>query len=165
MSRRSTVFFRLLFLIAYLAGTPPSILYGQVSLRDKIGQMLMLGFSGSTLDDTIRTDLATRNLGGVILMGGNCLSPQQIRQLTASINTAATTPPFIATDQEGGLVARLNLNNGYAKTYTEYQLGSYFASLDSTSAQATRMAGWMSDAGMSVDLAPVVDVDVNPSSP
>ena len=127
--------------------------------------MLMLGFSGSTLDDTIRTDLATRNLGGVILMGGNCLSPQQIRQLTASINTVATTPPFIATDQEGGLVARLNLNNGYAKTYTEYQLGSYFASLDSTSAQATRMAGWMSDAGMSVDLAPVVDVDVNPSSP
>ncbi len=135
------------------------------TLRDKIGQMLMLGFPGSTLDDTIKTDLSSRNLGGVILMGGNCLSPQQIKQLTASIDANALTPPLISTDEEGGLVARLNQNNGYTRTYTAYQTGSVFRSTDSTYAQAARMAGWMADAGFSVDLAPVADVNVNPNSP
>ncbi|MDE3057048.1 MAG: T9SS type A sorting domain-containing protein [Bacteroidota bacterium] len=134
-------------------------------LRKKIGQMIVLGFNGTTLDDSLRVDLAQRNLGGVILLGGNCTSPQQVQQLTASIRAAAITPPLIAIDEEGGKVARLNQYNGFAKTYTAYTLGSVFQSLDSTAKQAALMASWLSECGINVNFAPVVDVDVNPTSP
>lgn len=134
-------------------------------LRKKIGQMIVLGFNGTTLDDTLRVDLSERNLGGVILLGGNCTSPLQVRQLTDSIRAVAMTPPLIAIDEEGGQVARLKRSNGFASTYTAYTLGSVFQSLDSTAKQAALMASWLSECGINVNFAPVVDVDVNPTSP
>ena len=134
------------------------------ALRRKIGQMFILGFPGTTLSDTIRTDLADRNLGGVIFMGANCSSPAQVHTLTTAVKSAAATPPFIAVDEEGGLVARLNQTDGYAPTVSEYQLGTLWHSLDSTSRQAATFASWLSAGGFTTDFAPVVDVDVNPTS-
>ncbi|HUI09073.1 MAG TPA: glycoside hydrolase family 3 N-terminal domain-containing protein [Bacteroidota bacterium] len=135
------------------------------ALRRKIGQMFILGFTGVTLSDTIRVDLAERNLGGVIFMGANCSSPIQVHNLTSAVNTAASTAPFIAVDEEGGLVARLNQNDGYASTVSEYQLGTVWGSTDSTARQAATIASWLSTGGFTTDFAPVVDVDVNPQSP
>ncbi len=154
------IFLIIIFVISFAA---PSRADDQ--LRKKIGQMIILGFNGTTLDDSLRVDLAERNLGGVIFLGGNCTSPLQIQQLTASIRSAAMTPPLIAIDEEGGQVARLKRSNGFASTYTAYTLGSVFQSLDSTAAQAALMASWLSECGINVNFAPVVDVDVNPSSP
>ena len=135
------------------------------ALRHKIGQMFIVGFNGTTMTDSIRADLLDRNLGGVILMGANCASPVQIQSLTSAIRSAAQTAPFIAVDEEGGLVARLNQSNGFGTTFTEYQLGTSFHSTDSTAHQAARMAGWLSTSGFTTDFAPVVDVNVNPQSP
>ncbi len=135
------------------------------TLRQKIAQMFILGFNGTTLSDTIRADLAERNLGGVIFMGANCASPVQIQNLTAAVRSAARTAPFIAVDQEGGLVARLNGTNGYLATASEYQLGTVWHSTDSTAHQASLMSAWLQSGGFTTDFAPVVDVDVNPQSP
>jgi len=135
------------------------------ALRRKIGQMFILGFTGTTLSDTIRADLAQRNLGGVIFMGPNCSSPAQVHNLTSAVRSAASTVPFIAVDEEGGLVARLNQSDGYAATVSEYQLGSVWQSTDSTAHQGATIASWLSAGGFTTDFAPVVDVDVNPQSP
>ena len=134
-------------------------------LRKKIAQMFILGFSGTTLSDTIRADLAARNLGGVIFMGANCASPVQIQNLTAAVRSSAQTPPFIAVDEEGDLVARLNAGNGFSATVSEYQLGTVWHSTDSTAHQAATMSGWLRSSGFTTDFAPVVDVNVNPQSP
>jgi beta-N-acetylhexosaminidase len=134
-------------------------------LRQKIAQMFILGFSGTTLSDTIRADLAERNLGGVIFMGANCASPLQIQNLTAAVRSSALTPPFIAVDEEGGLVARLNGGNGFSSTASEFQLGTLWHSTDSTAHQASTMSAWLRSSGFTTDFAPVVDVDVNPQSP
>jgi len=134
-------------------------------LRKKIAQMFILGFSGTTLSDTIRADLAARNLGGVIFMGANCASPVQIQNLTAAVRSSAQTPPFIAVDEEGGLVARLNGGNGFSATVSEYHLGTVWHSTDSTAHQAATMSGWLRSSGFTTDFAPVVDVNVNPQSP
>lgn len=144
-------------------GISPSI--AGDNLRQKIAQMFILGFNGTTLSDTIRADLADRNLGGVIFMGANCASPVQIQNLTAAIRASARTAPFIAVDEEGGLVARLNGGNGFASTVSEYQLGTVWHSTDSTSHQAATIASWLKSGGFTTDFAPVVDVDVNPQSP
>jgi beta-N-acetylhexosaminidase len=153
----------LTLLLLSLSGTTLS--HADESLRQKIGQMFIMGFDGTTIGDSIRADLAERNLGGVILMGYNCSSPVQIQNLASSIRSAAHTVPFIAVDEEGGLVARLNQGNGFGSTFTEYQLGTVFHSTDSTAHQASRMAGWLSSSGFTTDFAPVVDVNVNPLSP
>ena len=73
------------------------------SLEDKIGQMIMVGFSPNTeFEDTLYYDLQNRNLGGVVLFAYNIDSPSQISDQTALLNDAAATPLLIATDQEGG---------------------------------------------------------------
>lgn len=136
------------------------------SLRDKIGQMLIVGFyQYDNFMDTLWVDIAQRNLGGVILFGYNIISPSQIHNLDVQLQQAATIPLFIATDQEGGYVARLNANNGFQSTYTAYTLGTIFNSEDSTRATASLMAQWLRDSGININLAPVVDVNVNPLSP
>jgi beta-N-acetylhexosaminidase len=135
------------------------------TLRQKIAQMFILGFNGTTLSDTIRADLAQRNLGGVIFMGANCTSAVQIQNLTAAVRSSARTAPFIAVDEEGGLVARLNGSNGFSSTVSEFQLGTVWHSTDSTAHQAATMASWLKSSGFTTDFAPVVDVNVNPQSP
>jgi beta-N-acetylhexosaminidase len=158
-------FFKKIISVVILLALAFNVSHTDDQLRKKIGQMIILGFNGTTLDDSLRVDLAERNLGGVIFLGGNCTSLLQIQQLTASIRSAAMTLPLIAIDEEGGNVARLKRSNGFASTYTAYTLGSVFQSLDSTAAQAALMASWLSECGINVNFAPVVDVDVNPSSP
>jgi len=134
-------------------------------LREKIGQMIMVGFYGTVLPDTLVVDIQQRNLGGVLLFAHNMVNPQQIKNLTDQLNQLTEIPLFISTDQEGGLVARLDENNGFEETYTALRLGTIFNSEDSTRAAAAMMAKWLSESGINVNLAPVVDVNVNPSSP
>lgn len=79
--------------------------------------MIMVGFSGKTLTDTvILNDLQTRGVGSVILFSGNIESPTQLNQLTTQLHSLSLTPLFIAIDQEGGRIARLRETNGYTAT-------------------------------------------------
>jgi beta-N-acetylhexosaminidase len=127
--------------------------------------MVMAGFvPGSDFEDTLYYDIEHRNLGGVILMAYNLDSPNQISQLTTSLQASANGLLLIATDEEGGVVARLDERNGYAATSRALTLGN-INSESTTRAQAALMAQWLHDAGINTNLAPVVDVNVNPTSP
>jgi len=128
--------------------------------------MIMVGFDNSEISqNTLMNDISNRNLGGVLLFAYNLRYPSQIRSQNSRLQNASEIPLFIATDQEGGIVARLDENNGYESTYTAFELGTQFNSEDSTRKQAAMMADWMSHAGFNMNLAPVVDVNVDPSSP
>jgi beta-N-acetylhexosaminidase len=138
----------------------------QTDLRKKISQMLMIGFPGKSLSDTtLINDLQTREVGGIILFGGNIESPLQLQQLINQLQNCSPQPLFISVDQEGGLVARLKEANGYSNTFTAYEIGSIFNDEYVTRDWAELMAGWLSDAGINIDLAPVADVNINPVSP
>lgn len=149
-----------------------SILSAQTT-REKIGQMVMVGFIGNSLQfnhqtvDTLKVDLRQRNLGGVILMGvnQNLQSISQMKALTDTLQKYSSTPLFISTDQEGGNVARLNSSNGFLNTSTAFRLGTTLNREDSTRRQASIMAGWLKQVGINTNFAPVVDVNVNPQSP
>ncbi len=135
------------------------------SLSYKIGQMLMTGFyPGNNFEDTLYYDIEHRNLGGVILMGYNLDNPDQICNLTANLQTLADIPLFISTDQEGGIVARLDENNGYSRTKDALTLG-HLNNETTTRDHSALMAGWLASAGINTNLAPVADVNVYPSSP
>jgi beta-N-acetylhexosaminidase len=152
-------------LLIFLKIVFPHPAHSDDQIRQKIGQMIIVGFDGTSVPDSVRVDLAGRNLGGVVLLGRNCIAPVQIQQLNSQIRSLAQTRPFIAVDQEGGSVARLNQSNGFAASSSAYWLGTVLNSPDSTARQAGTMAEWLNSSGFSVNFAPVVDVNVNPQSP
>jgi beta-N-acetylhexosaminidase len=152
--------------------TAPPATPAPVSLERLVRGLLVVGFRGSTLRDGGWVARALgAGLAGVILFdrdqetGGsrNVRSPAQVRRLTADIRAAAGRTPVIAIDQEGGLVTRLSPKHGYPAVASEAEIGA------GTGAHARRwakaLAATLADAGVTLNLAPVVDLDVNPTSP
>jgi beta-N-acetylhexosaminidase len=143
------------------------------ALRTKIARMLMVGFRGLAIGpaDPISTALAG-GLGGVVLFdhdghtGGrrNVASPDQLAALTAALRATATSPLLIAIDQEGGVVSRLNPARGFPATRTEAAIGAT-GEPSEAGAAGQAMGATMAAAGIDLDLAPVVDLDINPKNP
>ena len=105
-----------------------------MELEKKIGQLLILGFKGETIDKyhPIVADIKKRNLGGVILFDrllarkkdkNNIVSPAQVKALTTSLQQYSSTPLLIAIDQEGGMVRRLKSQAGFPETASAANLG------------------------------------------
>lgn len=162
------------------APTASSAATSGAALRTRIGRLLIVGFRGTTLpaESVVRRAIEAGELGGVVLFdrdqltrsaGRNITSPGQLTALTDAIRTAALRGPLggnviIAVDQEGGEVARLNPSDGYPGTESEAALGTA-ANLTHTTAAATLMAITLAGAGIDLNLAPVVDLDINPANP
>jgi beta-N-acetylhexosaminidase len=145
------------------------------TIEQKVGQMLMVGFRGTTLDDDhgILRDIRRHHLGGVILFdydvvlkqtGRNLRSPEQLKHLIASLQNAATIPLLVAVDQEGGRVARLKPVYGFASTPSHTELGMR-DDLQATYAAGATIADALAATGINLNFAPVVDLCVNPDNP
>jgi len=134
--------------------------------------MLMVGFRGLTIsaDDPITAALEA-GLGGVILFDRdrvlptrNIASPSQLKALTASLRTASGGTVIVAIDQEGGRVSRLQPAQGFPATKSQAEIGATGDPNEALEAGRS-MGATMSEAGIDLDLAPVVDVNVNPTNP
>lgn len=144
-------------------------------LDAKIGQMLMLGFRGFELkaDDPIVQDIRERNLGAVVLFQydsalknftRNIQSPAQLQELNASLQEYARTPLLISIDQEGGIISRLKPENGFPETQSEKFYGAQ-NNPHLTRAAAEAEGKLVRELGINLNLAPVVDLDLNPNNP
>jgi len=161
----------LLVLVLIAACSVP--VFSQVSLRTKLGQMVMVTVTGDSLEessasmDTLRSDLSENLIGGIIMFtwSGNLKSPEQIAHFTGELQKRAAVPLLLAIDQEGGSVARLSASNGFAATPSAYDLGTVLNQEGTTRANAVTMAGWFAQTGLTMNLAPVVDLNVSPTSP
>lgn len=78
-----------------------------MTLEEKIGQLLVVGFEGTSAPAYLLEWLAAGRVGGVILFQRNVENPQQLALLTESLHAASKYPLLISIDQEGGTVARL----------------------------------------------------------
>ncbi len=147
----------------------------EISLDEKIGQMLMVGFRGLEVSesDQIVKDIKLGKVGGVVLYdrdvalqsdNRNIQSPGQLLSLTLSLQRFAPMPLFVAIDQEGGRVNRLKEKYGFPATVSNKYLGD-LNNPDSTKYYADRTVNTLKSVGINLNLSPVVDVDVNPNSP
>lgn len=139
------------------------------NLDAMIGQMLLVGFQGSAPEGKavrrITRQIATGQIGGVILMDRNIRSPAQVRAMNAKfLNTGHPLPPIISVDQEGGRVQRLSRKKGFrgfptaqtiARLYTPDKARRIYKSL------AQELAG----AGFNLNYGPVVDLNLNRRNP
>ena len=133
-----------------------------------IGQTIMVGFSGESERDpgvkAVRDQLAHGVIGGVVLYPDNISSARQLRLLTAYLaNANSRLIPFIAVDQEGGLVQRLNRHTGHTRYPAAQKLGRD-ATLTPEGARRIygAMAKELAEAGINLNFGPVVDLGVNP---
>ncbi len=126
-----------------------------MSLDEELGQMLVGAFIGSTYNSDVQTMVETDHIGTVILYAGNMLSAGQLSALDGSIQKHAQIPLFIATDQEGGTVNRLEYISGPRPSAE--QIGD---TNDPNNAlqQGVSDGQILSDLGINLNLAPVVDV-------
>ena len=163
-------------LIFLVGAAPASAVSGaEPGLDVKVGQMIMVGFRGLSVTDEhpIARDIRERNIGGVILFdydvptrtyGRNIESPKQLKALTASLQSRAGIPLFIAVDQEGGKISRLKEKNGFPPTLSQKRLGTQ-GDLKKTARQAEVTAKTLAGLGINLNFVPVVDLDLNPENP
>ncbi len=149
--------------------------FPEPDLRGKIAQMLLVGFRGLTVEDAAATvaDIRDLGLGGVLLFDydtptktyqRNVKSPHQVRTLVAGLRAAAAIPLLVAIDEEGGEVDRLKARYGFPATQSEASLGSR-DDPSFTRRRAKAIGRTLAGLGIDLDLAPVVDLDVNPTNP
>jgi len=146
-----------------------------VPLDVKIGQMLLVGFRGLEVDANhpIVQDIRQRHLGGVVLFDydvqtaqfvRNIASPAQLKTLIAALQSFAATPLLVTMDQEGGEVTRLRESYGFPPTLSHQALGQR-NDLKVTREESGKMAHTLAEMGVNLNLAPVVDLNINPNSP
>jgi beta-N-acetylhexosaminidase len=103
-------------------------------------------------------------IGGVILFADNVRSPSQLRTLTAALARAGgSAPPFIAVDQEGGSIQRLNRRKGFQPLPSARTMGK--KPICEAYALYLRTAKELAAAHINVNFGPVVDLDINPKNP
>ncbi len=137
-----------------------------------IGQMIMVGFPGDDEKDAgviaVRDQLNKGLVGGVVLFPENIRSPDKLKNLIAYLRNARSNPrPFIAVDQEGGKVQRLNRWNGYTNYPSAQSVGRNpsFAVPGAARRLYDKMAVELAEAGFNMNFGPVVDLNLNPSNP
>jgi len=144
-------------------------------LKEKIGQMLMLGFRGIAIDanSDIAKTIGELNLGGVILFDydapsksrpRNIVDREQTKKLVADLKGYAKNEPLlVAVDAEGGLINRLKPSMGFSKIGSAQSLAekSGLAAIN----EYWTLARQLADLGFNINFAPVVDLNLNPESP
>jgi beta-N-acetylhexosaminidase len=162
--------FILSFVIAVNAGFKvPS----NPSLAQKLGQMLLLGFRGTEATDQshVVQDILSQEIGGVILFDTdkpskssprNIVSYQQVSRLINGLQSHSKIPLLVAVDQEGGQVSRLKPEAGFPFLPSAEAMGRL--SNDSLTVLAYNCALNLRDLGININLAPVVDLNIDPGS-
>ena len=124
------------------------------------GQRLMVGFDGTGMNADLKYLIQELHVGGIILFSRNISTPGQVRELCVSIQDQARAcgepPLFVAIDQEGGIVARLK------DPFTEFPGNPHMTGIADAVEFAEITAEELSEHGINMNMAPVLDVAFDP---
>lgn len=132
-----------------------SLLGTDLTIEEKVGQLLFVHFRGESFDDKMEKALSELHPGGIIYFPfANGLTDfTKITALSTALQSKSQIPLFIAADQEGGRVAF------YPFPAQREQAGLPIYEL------TLGMGKILNNLGINLNLSPVVDVDSNPNNP
>ena len=170
--------FLLVLIVEGCAATAPSDGAARKPPSLPLGELLLMGFGGTQVEgnEEIHSLVCDVKVGGLILFerdsrsgeARNISSVEQVRQLTSDLQALARSCTgrrlLIAADNEGGLVMRLSTRLGYLPTPPPQALGDA-GDPAVTALESRRMGATLREAGINWNLAPVVDVAINPLNP
>ena len=137
---------------------------GAMSLREKVGQLVMFAPRGPALSQSERDVMRAQDIGGVILFAQNYDNRTQLAALTEQIQrvvrsgTSHRIGALISVDQEGGIVKRFPDMPPWRSAPEIGDTGSISVAFDE--GRATGRA--LRRAGVNINLAPVADLDLPP---
>jgi len=125
--------------------------------------MIMVGMPGTTVNDSssIIRNIREGKVGGVLLFEYNLKKVntiQILKELTGSLQMAATIPLFISIDQEGGQVNRLKEKYGFKPMPSAKNIGSMNDDMY-TKEIANRVAVTLHECGINLNYSPVLDIE------
>jgi beta-N-acetylhexosaminidase len=138
-----------------------------MSKRLEVGQLFVVGFSGTSVAASAEELFVRHGIGGAILFKRNIVDAEQVVALNTAlfdIGRRCAQPLIVSVDQEGGRVARLR---GIATDVPPMRVVGKAAETDPELPYrlGAMMARELSALGFHWDFAPVVDVDTNPANP
>jgi beta-N-acetylhexosaminidase len=134
-----------------------NLLVQHMSLEQKLGQMLIVQFTGPDYSLDLSTMVSQYNVGAVLIFAANqnIESKSQLKNVIQQVQHNSQLPLAIAIDQEGGTVDRLvNLDGPRPSAAT---IGASNNPQVATQ-EGQRDAQNLADYGINLNLAPVVDV-------
>jgi len=137
------------------------------SLDIKIGQMILIGFPGTTVDTKVLDEVRAGKVGAIIVFEKNIPPANSfiaLKKIIWTYQQASPIPLFIGIDQEGGRVNRLKSKYGFPNSITAAAMADAH-SLDSVRLYAEAMASTLAGLGININFAPVVDLATNPNNP
>jgi len=148
-------------------------LISSMTLEEKIGQVFLVAFRTDSngnpllsLDDYTREQIQKYHLGGVVLFAENIDTIQQTKELISDIQASSKIPMFIAIDEEGGKVSRLNASG---KMHATRLPGNLILGRTGDPELAYKVGALLAEEllslGFNMNFAPVADVNTNPYNP
>lgn len=133
-----------------------------IPLDEKIGQLVLTGFDGTTITPLLTQAIEDAHIGHVILFSKNIQNAAQLKALNTSLLQLKTAHPlWISIDEEGGLVSRIP--DDFVTLPSAARLTTY---RPEHVQQLAKLQGELLHAyGFSVNFAPVLDVNSNPTNP
>ncbi len=136
-------------------------------LRRQIGQLMVFGFEGLTVPDTMADLIRSHYVGNIIFFSRNVANREQVSDLTDVLQQLAREggqelPLTISADQENGIVRRLppdmpGLPGSMALGATGRP--------DNAFRSGVVTARLLKQVGINFNLAPVLDINNNPTNP
>ena len=136
----------------------------KMSLGDKIGQMILAGISGTTMDTNAKKLISQFHVGGIIFYKNNFETPAQTIQLVNQMKAEnrSNLPLLLGADQEGGRVTRLP--GGLANFPPNKQIGKV-NNPEFSYKVGTLLGHELKEFGLNLNFAPVLDINSNPNNP
>ncbi len=144
------------------------------TLREKIAQMLIMGFRGTdSRSADIVDEIKEQKIGGIILFEydapsksrpRNITSSEQLEKLVRDLKRMSSVPLFVSIDQEGGKVNRLKSDYGFPAFPSPEYIGKVNND-DTTLYWAKKTGEILYNLGFNLNFAPCADVNINPNCP
>ncbi len=130
----------------------PAAVPAMLSVRDKLAQLLMVGVRDA---DDARAVVASYHVGGIIIGSDTDLSMLTDGALADLAGNAGPLPLAVSVDEEGGRVSRLKSLIGKSPSARELARHQTAEQVHDVALERGRR---MKELGITIDLAPVVDV-------
>jgi beta-N-acetylhexosaminidase len=133
------------------AAPSPRAAVDRLTLRQQVGQVVILSFRGTSAPAYVRRALGEGRAAGVILFGMNVASAPQVRGLTGELRRSSHGGALVSGDQEGG-------PSNVLRWAAPHVVQPRQDTPARAAAEAARAAHDLRSAGLNVTLAPVADV-------
>lgn len=161
-----------------------SILMDNMSLREKVGQLFIIrpdALYDSLTEDQISNSqengvkslteemsqtLKDYPVGGFAIFDKNISTPYQIKTFTSQLKSSEDITPFIAVDEEGGIVSRLANHSGFdLPRYKNVKTIGDTKDPENARRMGQTIGKYLIEYGFNLDFAPDADVNTNPNNP